>query len=717
MKTALEVQSYALVLVVERGDLTITAASDHAAEFCGVASDCLLGKPLNKLFHADTVAELRDTVREDAPGVFVLKDLEKWPNNEYQAIVYAFAKELVIEVEPRRFWPHTGDYSARLNDFTTELESSPTIDTLLQHLTDGLTYHLGYDRAIVMQFDQGYNGRITHERKLNDLPSLLNIMFTSSDVPAASRYNQVVDTVHNFVDDRRDLPGLTGSYGPGAREIIRRLIAAREPNVHYVQYLRDNGLRTVAYLSLIVDGKLWGSVYLHAVEPLYLDYQMRAFLRVVGRVVQQKIAYHIYSRALRLRQSANRLRDQLQDTIVNSDNLASGLTSGETTLLDLLDGTHGAAICSDEVLTLHGVTPHEEQINAIMKWLKQTTGGESVWSTDHLAHLCPPAQDCAEISAGLLFLPLDVEANQWIIWFKPQMIQTVTYGSTDDERNPGARRFQLSDQTLHGYSLPWSQDDIGTAQAIQAFIQDVVMKRYTVARKRNELLRQAYEDLEVFSYTVGHDLRAPLRGISSFADILEEDFGDVLGTTGKSHLKVIQDNAERMRVFMSDLLALSRIDRANIIINELSVAQLVERVLADRTTSEQRKFTCTVQPDMPPITGDRNHLITVFTNLISNAIKYSSQREAPRIEVGFTGQYRNGCPVFFVADNGIGIPEDQYGRVFDLFTRSPNADEFQGTGIGLALVKRIVNFHEGDIWIESEVGVGTRFYFYTCPDQ
>lgn len=702
--------------MVERKTLSITAVSEHSAQFCGTPPEQLLRKTLHDVFTSDTLTDLRDSVREDAPGIFVLKDLEGWPEGEYQAIVYAFVDELVIEIEPRRFWPHSGDYSARLNDFTEELEAMPTIDAMLQGLVDGLTYHLGYDRAALVQFDESFNAPVTHESNPGNLPSILDVVFKDEDIPADTRYNQVVDPIHNFVDSGDELIRVQGHYGPGAREIVRRIIAARKPNIHNIQFLRDHGLRTVAYLAIVIDGKLWGSIYAHCTKPLYLDYQMRAFMRIVGRVTQQKLAYHTYSRTLRLRQAANQVRDRLQDHIVQSDNLAHGLTTGGTTLLDLISGTHGAAICSDEELTLHGVAPSEEQVNAVMKWLKQSTGGESVWHTDHLGDLCASARDCADVAAGMLFLPLDVEANQWIIWFKPEIVQTVTYGSAQDDRYPGGRRYQRSTQTLHGYSLPWSEDDIGTAQAIQAFIQDVVMKRYTIARKRNDLLRQAYEDLEVFSYTVGHDLRAPLRGISSFAEILEEDFAEALGETGMSHLKVIQDNAERMRLFMSDLLALSRIDRVNIIINELSVATLVERVLADRITSEVRKFECIVQPDMPPIHGDRNHLVTVFTNLISNAIKYSSQKEAPRIEVGFTGTYRHGCPVFFVADNGIGIPEDQYARVFELFTRSSNADGFQGTGIGLALVKRIINFHEGDIWIESEVGVGTRFYFYTCLD-
>ncbi len=382
--------------------------------------------------------------------------------------------------------------------------------------------------------------------------------------------------------------------------------------------------------------------------------------------------------------------------------------------MDLIDHTHGAAICSDEVLTRFGTTPSEARINAIVKWMKEEYGDQQLWHTDNLGTDFPAAADYPELAAGVLFLPLDIAANQWILWFSPEVIQRVTYGSiADDRKGAATRRFQLNEITRHGHSLPWETDTIGAAEALQSFIQDTVMKRYARTKKRNSLLQEAYKDLEAFSYTIGHDLQAPLRGISSYAEIIEEEFADQLGQQGTSYVEAIRQNAERMRVFMTDLLSLSRIDRSSIIINELSVPKLVERVLRDQATGGLDHFQCVVQPDLPPIYGDHSHLLTLFTNLVSNAIKYSSREAAPRIEVGLHGYSSSGYPVFFVADNGIGIPADQHYRVFELFGRSTNAGEFAGTGIGLALVQRIINFHDGDIWIESEPGKGTRILFYT----
>ena len=717
LNSVVEVQPYAMVLVVDRATFTLTAVSDNTEHYGWRPPTELIGTNLRDYFCDTTCGWILKRGEGAEPGVVKPKQLPTGLTGKYQLIVHAFAEELVLELEQVSNWPHPDDYAARLHNFTRQLEDAPTINVLMQRLCDGLLHHFDLDRVIVLQFDQQYNGLVTHQARTEEMPDWLGVHFTQEDVPATARYNQLVETTYHFASVTDPLREVVGSYGPASREILRRHLGCRAPNANWIQFLQDSQLSCTGYLSLVVGGALYGSIYYHNREPVYLDYRMRTFLAVVGRVAQQKLAYHIYSRTLRLRQAANVVRDRLQEYIVDSDNLAAGLTGGSTTVVDLIEDTHGVAICSDKELTLFGTTPDQAQVNEVVRWMIGQHGNEELYHTDKLALLYPPARAYAELAAGILFLPLDVDANQWIMWFKPEVVQTVTYGSAaaeeEDLDTQSSRRFYVHDDTRHGYSLPWTADDIGTAEALQVFLQEVVMQRYARAKRNNDLLQQAYEDLEVFSYTVGHDLRAPLRGIASFAEILQEDFGEALGAEGLGHLRHIQQNAERMREFMNDLLVLSRLDRAVVIVNSLSVNELIERVLEDRNTGEERRYRCTVQQDMPPVRGDKNQLITVFTNLLSNAIKYSSQEAAPEITVGHTGEHRDGQPVFFVADNGIGIAADQHDRIFDLFTRSTGVENFTGSGIGLALVRRILNFHEGEIWLESAVGEGTTFYFYT----
>ena len=711
---SLTIQSYALVLVVDRQSLAIKAAGENAVDFCGISYHRLLELTLHDIFSESIINELCQFINESFPSVVALKHLKDWPEGRYQAVVTTVGDELILEIEPRRTWPHTGDYAARLNDYTHELEDNATSEDLLQQLCDGITHHFGYERAIVLKFDDNFNGLVTHESLVADLPSLLNVHFVEADVPATTRYNQTVEAVLNYVAADRSMVPLSGHCSDETAKFIRRHIAARGPNANTVRFLQDSGLSTLGVLSLIVDGRLWGSVYMHSREPLYIDYQMRAFLRVAGRVAQQKIAYHVYHRSLRMRDSVNKVRDRLYDRIVNAESLAQGLTGSQTNLLDLLEGTCGAAICSDDEMTTFGTCPTQDEVNGIVGWMKENVGDDKLWYTDHLTASYADAKAFVERGAGMLYLPLDPAADQWIVWFKPEVEQTIVYGSRSrDKLVAGEALFAINQQTCRECSMPWNDDTVGTAQALQVFIQKTVLERYASTRRHNTLLKEAIEDLEIFSYTVGHDLRAPLRGIASYAEILREDFSGRLGEEGLDHLNAIQRNAERMRTFMDDLLALSRIERRRMLVNQLEVKPIVERVLNDLSNNHDGHLTCRIQPELPEIVGDRNHMVIVFTNLLSNAFKYSAQQEDPRVEVGFTGQYRRGAPVFYVSDNGIGIPPEQRERMFELFTRSTNSEGFTGTGIGLALVHRIIRFHEGEVWIDDTVDEGTRILFYT----
>ncbi|WP_168797581.1 GAF domain-containing sensor histidine kinase [Neolewinella litorea] len=690
------------------------AASAQSEQRCGRKPRQLLQLRLEDLLPVYVVEQIVAVPADDQQTAVYLSAPSGWPAGDYQAVVYPLAEEIVLEIEPRRKWSHVGDYAARLDGFTRELEAETTTSGLLQRLCNGLTQHFGYDRAIVLHFDNLLNSIVTHESRVDELESMLNMRFVAADIPEDTRVRQLSETVLNFTAEKEPLHPMVGEVNPAAHEILHLKLAAREPFVNSLRFLRDTGLSTMGCLSILIDGKLWGSCFMHSIEPLYLDFQMQSFLRVVGRLVQQKIAYHLYHNHLRSEQKANEVRDRLQKEIIKAENLSNGLMAGRTTILDLLPDTHGAAICSDDDLSTAGNTPDKDQIAEIVGWVKEVIGDDKQWHTDQLAAHFPAADGYVKVAAGVLFLPLDPAVNQWIIWFKPESVRKLTYGSTAVEGDPEGRKYSVRAVTSHRWSLPWVEEEIVAARTLQNFLQKVVLQRYSLTRRHNTLLREALDDLELFSYTIGHDLRAPLRGISSYADILQDEYADRLDEEGTSFLSLIQQNAQRMRTFIDDLLALNRIDRNKMVFNSLCVTELVERVLADLSHADDRLATrCRIQKPLPAICGDHNYLIVVFTNLLSNAFKYSARADSPRVEVSFTGKYRRGFPIFCIADNGIGVPTDQQDRIFDLFTRSTNSEGFDGTGIGLALVQRIIRFHEGEVWVESEEGEGARFYFYT----
>lgn len=220
-------------------------------------------------------------------------------------------------------------------------------------------------------------------------------------------------------------------------------------------------------------------------------------------------------------------------------------------------------------------------------------------------------------------------------------------------------------------------------------------------------LAAANKELDAFSYSVSHDLRSPIRAIDGFAQILEEDYGGRLDDEGRRVVAVIRSSARRMAQLIDDLLAFSRLGRKEPAKQPLDMDSLVGEVVRDLAV-EKPAAKIDVQA-LPPAEADRSLLRQVWANLVANALKYSGKRDAPRIEIG--GRLEPGERVYWVRDNGVGFDMRYAGKLFGVFQRLHAAEEFPGTGVGLAVVQRVVARHGGRVWAEGWPGKGACFYF------
>jgi signal transduction histidine kinase len=229
-------------------------------------------------------------------------------------------------------------------------------------------------------------------------------------------------------------------------------------------------------------------------------------------------------------------------------------------------------------------------------------------------------------------------------------------------------------------------------------------------RERTAELQAANKELEVFSYSVSHDLRAPLRGIDGWAQALLDDFGDKLGEAGKQLLQRQRTASQRMATLIDDLLQLSSLTRQPLTRQTVAPAALVRRVWEELRPAQPPQTAELVVGALPDCQADSSLLTQVFVNLLSNALKFSSGHAHPRIEVGSQMGPDHEC-VYFVKDNGAGFDMRYADKLFRAFQRLHSAHEFPGTGIGLAIIQRIISRHGGRIWAESAVGQGATFYF------
>ncbi len=227
--------------------------------------------------------------------------------------------------------------------------------------------------------------------------------------------------------------------------------------------------------------------------------------------------------------------------------------------------------------------------------------------------------------------------------------------------------------------------------------------------QRTAQLAAANKELEAFAYSVSHDLRAPLRAIDGFSRIILEDYTDKLDAEGQRLFSIVRTNAQKMDELITDLLALSRVTRNEMVLSRIDMTALVHAVYQEIAAPKVlQDFALTVAP-LPAAYGDPTLIRQVWSNLLSNAIKYTQPKDLRKIEVG--SYIDQGINVYYVKDSGVGFNPDYAHKLFGVFQRLHKATEFEGTGVGLAIVQRIVHRHGGQTWAEGEIDRGATFFF------
>ncbi len=283
-------------------------------------------------------------------------------------------------------------------------------------------------------------------------------------------------------------------------------------------------------------------------------------------------------------------------------------------------------------------------------------------------------------------------------------------------------RIDNSEVWISWTAIPWHNAD-GEIGGMILYVSDITKEveyteeleneieaRTQQIRKQAENLEQVNKELESFSYSISHDLRAPLRSINGFSDILMEDYAEQLDEEGKRLMGIVKESAVTMGQLIDDILEFSRLGKKKIQKSEIDMTKLFESVCEVETGSYSDKQIDLKIDDLPNAQGDVALIKQVVVNLVSNAFKYSSKEDKIVINIGLDQSEENEV-AYFIKDNGTGFKMEYHDKLFGVFNRLHSKNEFEGTGVGLAIVKRIINKHGGKIWAESEEGKGSIFFF------
>ena len=267
---------------------------------------------------------------------------------------------------------------------------------------------------------------------------------------------------------------------------------------------------------------------------------------------------------------------------------------------------------------------------------------------------------------------------------------------------------------LHTKKVP-ILDESGEPAYLLGISEDITERKLAAAAlvRAKEVAEAASRELEAFSYSVAHDLRAPLRSIDGFSQALLEDYTDKLDEQGRDHLRRVRHAAQRMAILIDDLLKLSRLTRAEMRRERIDLSALARRTSSQIAYRSPERSVELQVADSMWVDADARLIAVVMENLLENAWKFTRARAPARIEVGVLDSA--GTPVFFVRDNGVGFDMSYVDKLFGVFQRLHSVNEYEGVGIGLATVQRVVQRHGGKAWAEAQLGKGATFYFTLEP--
>lgn len=488
----------------------------------------------------------------------------------------------------------------------------------------------------------------------------------------------------------------------------------------YTGYLKNMGTQSSMVMTLLKDGKLWGLIACHHHRaPKHVPYEVRMacefMAHMVSLLMSAKEDLENYEYQIKLKSTEG----MLVENLARENDFGGGLLRRVPTVLDFVRATGAALVVNRRVESL-GQALSDDQILALADWLSGNMQQE-VFVTDSLASHMPEAASYKDVASGVLALRFAKVKNDYLLWFRPEQIQTVNWAgdprkpvdiSDDGQRLMPRTSFALWKETVRLKSEPWLEIEIKAVSDLRTAILELVLRRAEQLGRLYEDLARSHAELDTFAYVVSHDLKEPLRGIHNYAEMLREDYGDKLDEEGRGRLDTLSRLTQRMDDLLDSVLEYSRLGRTEFEDSEVDLNEVVAgaiEVLRPRIQAHRAEIR--IPAPLPTVRGDRVRLGEILVNLLSNAIKYNDKVEK-WVEIGAESLGSSGSYIFYVRDNGIGIRPEHTEQIFQIFRRLHARDEFGGgAGAGLTITKKIIERHGGKIWVESTPGQGSTFRF------
>ncbi|MES2999458.1 MAG: ATP-binding protein [Pseudomonadota bacterium] len=627
---------------------------------------------------------------------------------------------VALELEPSA--PSTGAQApiySLARTFLPRLQRATTVEALTALAATEMKRLTGFGRCLVYRFDAEGHGEVLAQECEEGYESYEGHRFPGSDIPAQARELYRTNHIRVIPDARYEAAALV-AVKPGfdPRGIDLSWAALRSVSPIHLEYMVNMGTLASMSVSIIVRGKLWGLVSCHNHGPLPLAQPVRAACEHLGQLLSMQIEAKEDNAEVAESLELRKVTLDIMSHLAESDATLQRLTTDTTSLLRLAHAAGAAVVLDDSIWTV-GEVPPMDAIRVLADWV--AASGEAIFHTDRVGDDLSRAAEFPGMPSGLLAISISQVHRHLVMWFRPELVQTIQWAGdprkeirSSDGRIHPRRSFASWKQLLRGRSAPWSPGQVAAAGELRQALIGIVLRRAQELAEVATELGRVNKELEAFSYTVSHDLRAPMRHIAGYVDLVMDSEGKQLSERAQRYLSHVKEASAFAGHLVDALLDFSRMGRAELKRKAVDTQTMVEELVREfqRHASDGRG-TWEIEGPLPPLHADPFLLQIAVRNLLDNAVKYSRGREQPVIRIRALKE--PGGSGLEVADNGVGFQMKYANKLFGVFQRLHQAEEFEGTGIGLANVKRIIERHGGSVRAEGEVGEGATFGFL-LPD-
>ncbi len=696
----------------------IVAATATAAKALGRENaEDLLGRTLAEL--APGLDRILSRAIADMAGQHVALDYEAW-------IPGGGPCDLVCHITDERIfleWLPCPDLDVaglrtrlrRVQSAVTAIASAPRFEDALEIAANTVRAITGFARVDIYRFLPDWSGEVIAESREPHMPGYRGLFFPDGDIPRQARhlYRLLPHRAIPATDDAVD-PILQLDQGTPI-DLTWSLL--RSTSRIHTAYLRNMGVQASFSSGLKIDGELWGLIACHHDTPGFLPFDVWGLVSDLGtalmarRQAQDRIEHG--QKIEEMRRIEASVAEHLGDGL---SPLAEALAEHAEALRTFLDADGFALKLGDRLVT-DGVVPPDGFIEKVIE-LSTTEGDHGVFATSTLPDLMPEAAEHRDVACGVIVQPIKFNQVCKLVWFRGHFLHQATWAGdpkgkmvvtqpNGTEQLMPRRSFQAWRASHDFIARPWTRAQIEAAREVFTEIINIVASQ----QARLAELEGARTELEAFTRATVHDVRAPLRSIAFALKLVREAGNDgaiEASETLSKMLDAAELSSERLRELSEQLLEYLSLRSANagVAMGPVDLREVASYAVAlnrERVSSTGAQIAIN---GLPVIRGERNQFVSLFDNLISNALKYRVPDRAPLVEIAVEPSPE--ALKLVVADNGMGIPEEHRARVLNPFERLVGRDEIEGAGLGLSICDRVARLHGGRLNLEARPEGGTR---------